>query len=229
MKLNKSIITFIIITFLFPSTTIGQKKVSKKLKNNDQQTIIVYGASVAATTTSRAWVDGLFQRLDQRYPKKLSFHNVSKSGMNSNWATENFKDSILSKKPDILIFGFCENDCVERFNFWPWYSGRCAEYMIDKLSEQNPKATVIMYIMSEFPIGNAALTRPDIKAFNDSYRAVAKKRKVILVDFSKEFKDIYDMEGEKVFRSYQGDGILPSRKAANEIIIPGFLKAMGIK
>ncbi len=101
--------------------------------------------------------------------------------------------------------------------------------MIDNLKKQNPEAIVIMYIMSEFPIWNAATTRPEIKAFNDSYREVAKKRNVLLVDFSKEFKDIYEIEGEKVFRSYQGDGILPSKKAAYEVIVPGFLKAMGIK
>lgn len=229
MNIKSFIKTFALLIVLYPGILAGQKNVAAKLKKPEQQTIVVYGASVAATTSTRIWVDELFGRLDKRYPGKLTCYNISKSGVNSFWATENFKDSVLSKKPDILIFGFCENDCVERFNFWPWYSGKCAEYMIDNLKKQNPEAIVIMYIMSEFPIENAATTRPEIKAFNDSYREVAKKRNVLLVDFSKEFKDIYEIEGEKVFRSYQGDGILPSKKAAYEVIVPGFLKAMGIK
>jgi len=229
MNVKSYITSFILLIVVSPGMITGQKNVASKLKNQEQQTIVVYGASVAATTSSRLWVDGLFERLDKRYPGKLTFYNVSQSGVNSFWATENFKDSVLSKKPDILIFGFCENDCVERFNFWPWYSGKCAEYMIDNLKEQNPDAVVIMYIMSEFPIGDAAKTRPDIKSFNDSYWEVAKRRSILLVDFSADFKSIYDNQGEKVFKSYQGDGILPSKKAAYEVIIPGFLKAMKIQ
>lgn len=229
MNIKPFIIACAFLIVFNPGTLTGQKNIAAKLKNAEQQTVVVYGASVAATTSSRIWVDGLFERLNERYPGKLTFHNISQSGVNSFWATENFKDSVLSKKPDILIFGFCENDCVERFNFWSWYPGRCAEYMIDNLTEQNPDAVVIMYIMSEFPIGDAARSRLEIKAFNDSYRETAKKRNVLLVDFSKEFKEIHDMEGEKIFKSYQGDGILPSKKAAYEVIIPGFLKAMGVK
>lgn len=222
----RKIIIIAICIFPLLDFSFSQKKVAGKLKESENQTIVVYGASVAATTTSRFWVDGLFDRLNKQYKGKLTCYNVSKSGVNSFWATENFKDSVLSKNPDILIFGFCENDCVERFNFWPWYSGRCAEYMIDKLKAQNPNAIVLMYIMSEFPIGDAAKTRPDIKSFNDSYREVAKKRNITLVDFSKDFKDIYDLDGEKVFKSYQNDGILPSKRAAYEVIIPKFIKIM---
>jgi len=226
-KIKFSIVAFMLL--VVSATAFSQKSVATSLKKSDNQTVVVYGASVASASGSRVWVDGLFNRLKQEYPGKLTCYNVSKSGETSYWATENFKDSVLSKKPDILIFGFCENDCVERFNYWPWYSGRCAEYMIDKLKNQNKDAIVILYIMSEFPIGDAAKTRPDIKSFNDSYREVAKKRGVLLVDFSADFRAIYDNQGEKIFKSYQGDGIMPSRKAANEIIIPGFLKAMKIQ
>lgn len=226
-KIKFKIVAFILV--VVNATAFSQKSIATKLKNADNQTVVVYGASVASASGSRIWVDGLFDKLKQQYPGKLSCYNVSKSGENSYWATENFKDSILSKKPDVLIFGFCENDCVERFNYWPWYSGRCAEYMIDKLKNQNKDAIVIMYIMSEFPIGDAAKARPDIKAFNNSYRDIAKRRNILLVDFSADFKSIYDNQGEKIFKLYQVDGIMPSKKAANEIIIPGFLKAMKIQ
>lgn len=227
MKKYKILITLFCTLFL-SNFSFAQANVAQKLEKLDNPTVVVYGASVAATTSSRIWVDGLFQRLNNKYGNKVTCFNISKSGGNSFWATESFKDSILTRNPDVLIFGFCENDCVERFNFWPWYSGRCAEYMIDKLKAQNPDAIVLMYIMSEFPIGQAAETRPDIAAFNDSYREVAKKRNVLLVDFSKDFKNIYDSEGEKVFRSFQNDGIMPSKKAAYEIIIPKFLRIMGV-
>jgi len=220
--------TTVLCLAMIGSTGFSQKNIVSKLKKSEKQTIVVYGASVAATTSTRIWVDGLFDALNDSYKGNLTCYNVSKSGENSFWATENFKDSVLSKKPDILIFGFCENDCVERFNYWPWYSGRCAEYMIDKLKVQNPDAIVMMYIMSEFPIGEAAITRPEITEFNNSYRDVAKRREVILVDFSKDFKDIYDSQGEQELKKYQGDGILPTKRAAQEVIIPKFLKIMGV-
>lgn len=226
--MKRKIITIVFCILMISNSAFSQKNIATRLKESEKQTIVVYGSSVAATTTTRIWVDGLFDKLNQQFNGKFTCYNISKSGGNSYWATENFKDSVLSKNPDILIFGFCENDCVERFNYWPWYSGRCAEYMIDKLKAQNPNAIVLMYIMSEFPIGEAAKTRSNIAGFNNSYRDVAKKRNIILVDFSKDFKDIYDLKGEKVFKSFQNDGILPSKRAAYEIIIPKFLKIMGV-
>ncbi|MDD4690364.1 MAG: SGNH/GDSL hydrolase family protein [Eubacteriales bacterium] len=224
-KLIINIVMILLITPVIHAQNIGRDIRRAKGEVN----IVVYGASVVASSAGKYWVNQLFSELNKRYPDKLNCYNVSMSGMNSFWATENFKDSVLVKKPDVLIFGFCENDCVERFNFWPWYSGRCAEYMIDKLKEQNPDAAVIMYIMSEKPLGNAAETRPEIKAFNDSYREVAKKRDIILIDFSEDFNYIYNTEGEKGLKSYQPDGIMPTKKASDQIIVPGLLKAMKMK
>mgnify|MGYP000803358018 FL=1 len=206
--------------------TEAQTVFSKNLKAGKDQTVVFYGSSAAINHSNRFWVDQLQQRLDKKFPGKVDFYNCSKSGIGSFWATENFKDSVLSRKPDLLVFGFSENDAVLRFNNWPWYSGRCAEYMIDHLREQNKDATIILYILSEHPLGSAAETRPEIAAFNTSCREVALKKNIILVDFSIPFNEVYDQSGEEGLKQYQRDGILPTKKAATEVLVPMLWKAI---
>ena len=106
----------------------AQTTFSKNLKAGKKQTVVFYGTSAAINPSNRFWVEQLQGKLDKRFPGKVDFYNCSKSGIGSFWATENFKDSVLTRNPDLLIFGFSENDAVLRFNNWPWYSGRCAEY-----------------------------------------------------------------------------------------------------
>lgn len=213
---------FIVITLFISCVCIGyaQNPFAEKLKKGEKQTVVVYGTSAAIHKANKYWVDCLFARLNKKYPNQVSFYNCSKSGIGSFWATENFNDSVLAKKTDVLIFGFSENDAVLRFNNWPWYSGRCAEYMIKHLRKQNKDAHIILYIMSEHPLGAAAETRPEIALFNQSCRETAEKEGVILADFAKTFKQIYNERGEAGLKEYQRDGILPTKKASNEVIIP---------
>ena len=184
----------------------AQTTFSKNLKAGKKQTVVFYGTSAAINPSNRFWVEQLQGKLDKRFPGKVDFYNCSKSGIGSFWATENFKDSVLTRNPDLLIFGFSENDAVLRFNNWPWYSGRCAEYMIDHLWEQNQDATIILYIISERPL--------------------AKKKDIILTDFSVIFNEIYEKFGEEGLKQYQRDGILPTKKAANEVLVPMLWKAI---
>ena len=69
-------------------------------------------------------------------------------------------------------------------------------------------------------MGQSAETRPELAAFNASCREAAKKKGIILVDYSVEFNKIYDAGGEEALKPYQRDGILPTRKAAQEILVP---------
>lgn len=204
----------------------AQTTFSKNLKAGKKQTVVFYGTSAAINPSNRFWVDQLQGKLDKRFPDKVDFYNCSKSGIGSFWATENFKDSVLTRNPDLLIFGFSENDAVLRFNNWPWYSGRCAEYMIDHLRKQNKDATIILYIISERPLGKAAETRPEIAAFNASCREIAKKKDIILTDFSVIFNEIYEKFGEEGLKQYQRDGIVPTKKAANEVLVPMLWEAI---
>lgn len=214
-------ISFLTLVSIFiVSTTCAQTSFLKNLRKGKSQTVVFYGSSAAVHKSNRVWVDQLRTRLERRFPEKITFVNCSKSGIGSFWATENFKDSVLSRKPDLLIFGFSENDAVTRFNNSPWYSGKCAEYMIDSLRAQNPDATIVLYILSEHPLGKAAETRPEIAAFNASCRETAQKKNIILVDYSVEFNKIYESGGEEALKQYQRDGILPTRKAAQEILVP---------
>ena len=201
------IFLLILVSIFTVSTASAQTTFLKKLKKGEKQTVVFYGASAAINTSNRVWVDQLRTRLERRFPEKITFYNCSKSGIGSFWATENFKDSVLSRKSDLLIFGFSENDAVTRFNNAPWYSGKCAEYMV-------------LYILSERPLGQSAETRPELAAFNASCREAAKKKGIILVDYSVEFNKIYDAGGEEALKPYQRDGILPTRKAAQEILVP---------
>ena len=118
------IFLLILISIFTVSIASAQTTFLKKLKKGEKQTVVFYGASAAINTSNRVWVDQLRTRLECRFPEKITFYNCSKSGIGSFWATENFKDSVLSRKPDLLIFGFSENDAVTRFNNAPWYSGK---------------------------------------------------------------------------------------------------------
>lgn len=113
------IFLLILVSIFTVSTASAQTTFLKKLKKGEKQTVVFYGASAAINTSNRVWVDQLRTRLERRFPEKITFYNCSKSGIGSFWATENFKDSVLSRKPDLLIFGFSENDAVTRFNNAP--------------------------------------------------------------------------------------------------------------
>ena len=117
------IFLLILVSIFTVSTASAQTTIMKKIKKGEKQTVVFYGASAAITASTRVWVDQLRTRLERRFPEKITFYNCSKSGIGSFWATENFKDSVLSRKPDLLIFGFAENVALTRFNKAPRYSG----------------------------------------------------------------------------------------------------------
>ena len=97
------IFLLILISIFTVSIASAQTTFLKKLKKGEKQTVVFYGASAAINTSNRVWVDQLRTRLERRFSEKITFYNCSKSGIGSFWATENFKDSVLSRKPDLLI------------------------------------------------------------------------------------------------------------------------------
>jgi hypothetical protein len=206
----------------------AQNSFTDNLKKGRHQTVVVYGSSVALQKTSGLWVQEIRNACDAKFPGLVTLFNAGMAGVSSYWATETFSDSVLSKKPDVLIFGFAENDAVARFGYQPWYSGRCAAYMIDRLRKQNPGALIIMYIVTEKALGNAAATRNGLKDYNDSYRTTAVSKNVKLIDCSAFFLKIYAAKGEDELKKYQPDGICFTKHAAVKVFAPLVIQELGL-
>ena len=172
---------------------------------------------VSIFTVSTASAQTTFlKKLKKGEKQTVVFYGASAAINTSNrvWVDQ-LRTRLERRFPEKITF-----DAVTRFNNAPWYSGKCAEYMVDNLRAQNPDATIVLYILSERPLGQSAETRPELAAFNASCREAAKKKGIILVDYSVEFNKIYDAGGEEALKPYQRDGILPTRKAAQEILVP---------
>ena len=93
----------------------AQTTFSKDLKAGKKQTVVFYGTSAAINPSNRFWVRAVNrENLISNFPEKWIFIIVPSRGIGSFWATENFKDSVLTRNPDLLIFGFSENDAVLR-------------------------------------------------------------------------------------------------------------------
>lgn len=217
-------LAFSCLFLLIACTSFSQSQLVKKLSKGEKQTLVVYGTSITKLGSGPLWVSEVGNMLNEKYNNNLTLFNKGGSGRNSQWATQNFNDSVLVNNPNTVIIEFSVNDAVERFDIDPAQSKKNTQWMIDKLKGQN--AEVILLVVSSNPLREAATKRPDLEAYINVYRELAKENKIQLIDFSPVWEKVMKEKGEKSFRNYLSDGVHPTKRGAMEMLAPKVTEAL---
>lgn len=218
--------------FLFCTTMYysnAQPGFVKELSKGKPQTLIVYGTSITKMGNGQLWVNEVGKAINKKYNNKLNLYNSGASGQYSVWGLKNLQDSVLKRVPDAVIIEFAVNDAVDRFMLTPAQAKANTNEIIDKILEVNPKADVILMLVAEHPLGEAAKKRPDLASFNNNYREIAKERGLLLIDIASTFREVVDKSGVTELKKYQGDGVHLTSRGALDIVLPGVLKALKIE
>lgn len=197
---------------------LSQTQIVKALKEGKNQTVVVYGTSLSSGKHGHAWMGEVARHLDQKYQGHLQYSLSGKGGMWSTWGVQHLEDSVIAKKPDAVIIEFGINDAFLKYNTSPKLAQLNLEYMINRIRLYNPECEIILQVMN-MPVGKSAGYRPDLNKYYDMYRAVAKEKKLLLIDHYHRWEKILS-KGEKEFLEKVPDGIHPSDKSGREIIAP---------
>lgn len=221
MKL-KIILSLIISAFCFQAS--AQSKLVKNLASGKHQTLVTYGTSLTAGAGGKAWVDSVNAGLNKKYNGLLTTINAAKSAMWSTWGVEHLEDSVLKKKPDAVIMEFGMNDAFTNYNTSVAVAKLNLNYMVDRIKLYNPDCEVILQTMN-IPLDGHATTRPQLLAYYQMYRDVAKSRGLLLIDHYPHWKAILD-KGKDAYLKEAADGLHPDAPAAKRIIAAYVLKRL---
>ena len=222
---NHKIILLACCLFITVSVA-AQSRFVKDLRKGHDRTLVVYGTSITRLSNGPLWVEQIGEVLNAEYKGHLTVFNRGGSGRNSQWGANNFADSVLSVKPDALIIEFSVNDAVTRFDISPEQSMKNTDYMIRKVREQNPKAEVILLVVSTHPLGKCAEDRPNLQSYIEGYHTLADKYRLQIIDFTPIWNEIIEKKGEKGFRNFLHDGVHSTKRGALEMIAPNVIEAL---
>ena len=214
----------LLITVLIPSIALAQTQLIKNLRAGKKQTLVVYGTSLTAGEGGRAWVDSVNVGLNKKYGNNLTVINAAKSAMWSGWGVQHLDDSVISKKPDVVLIEFGMNDAYLPYKTSVALARLNLSYMIDRIKLYDPNCEVILQVM-DIAINEHAEARPNLPAYYQVYREVAKQRKMLLIDHYPHWQQILN-QGKDVYLKYVSDGIHPNVKSAKDIIAPYVLQKL---
>jgi acyl-CoA thioesterase-1 len=221
IKLSISIIVFL----LFASVnTEAQSQLVKNMEQGKEQVVLVYGTSLSSGGHGKAWMQAVADYFNNKYGDHLRYFLVGKGGMWSTWGVQHLEDSVIAKKPDAVIIEFGINDAFHKYQTSPELARLNLEYMVDRLKLAYPSCEIILQVMN-MPVGKSAGFRPNLDAYYDMYRKVAKKRKLLLIDHYPNWQKILD-KGETEFLKHVPDGIHPNDESGKEIIAPFIIQQL---
>jgi acyl-CoA thioesterase-1 len=195
----------------------------QNLEAGEKQIVVTYGTSL---TKVAPWPDQLREVLQQKYPGQVELINSGQGGSTSVFGCEQFDNRVLSKKPDALFIEFAINDSVGT-RMTVAQSRENLEDMIDRLLAAQPECQIILMSMNP-AVDIHALRRPNLAAYYQMYRDVAKDRNFLLIDHYPNWKKILDEDPERFLR-YSPDGVHPVREGALKVIMPAILEALGLQ
>lgn len=202
----------------------GQLRLVKNLQQGKKQVLVVYGTSLSAGAGGIAWVDSVSTYFNKRYNGNLRVFNSGKSAMWSGWGVEHLQDSVIAKKPDAVMIEFSMNDAFLKYQTSTALALLNLDYMINRIKLYNPQCEIILQVMN-IPIREHAAARPDLVKYDDLYREVAAKRKLILIDHFENWEQILK-QGEAEYLRFVPDGIHPSAESARRIIAPKVIEKL---
>ena len=197
-------------------------KFIQNLDAGEKQTIVAFGTSL---TKVGAWVDQLRVSLEQAYPGQSTVFNGAQGGANSDWGRSVLKENVLDHKPDAVFIEFSINDSVLSRRTSIEHCQGNLEHFIDSILAQNPECEVILQVMNVCTLAPRR-ERPELEAYNQMYRDVAKARGLRLIDHWSNWQNLLDTD-PKTFVRYIPDTVHPIREGALKVITPHLFKELG--
>lgn len=221
-----------ISSLFIPLALIGvqstaQSKLIKNLEAGKHQTLVTYGTSLTAAVGGKAWVDSVRKALDKKYPGQITVINSAKSAMWSTWGVQHLEDSVIAKKPDAVLMEFSMNDAFLNYKTSVDLARLNLNYTIDRILLANPDCEIILQTM-DIALDVHGTQRPDLLAYYQLYRDVAKKRKLLLIDHYPHWKALLD-EGREAYLKAIPDGLHPGVEASKNIIAPYVIERLNDK
>ena len=203
-----------------------------RLREGRAQHLVTYGTSLTAERTWRfwrrtggAWVTLLRRRLETDYPGLATVTNGARWGADSNWGVRNLDTRVIRRSPDVVFVEFAINDADAGRGISPETSRANLETMIERVRGARPACEIVLLTMSP-AAGRHLDDRPAIDAYYRVYRDVSAERGTGLIDLAEPWRRALT-DGSAV-REFLPDGIHPGEAAAERIILPGILAALGL-
>jgi lysophospholipase L1-like esterase len=202
----------------------GTSQMVQELEAGEKQTIVTYGTSL---TKVGAWSDQLRAVLEQNYPGQVTLINSAQGGSNSVWGRKSFDEKVIQKHPDTVFIEFAINDSVASRKVSISDARENLEDMIDRLLKSNPNCEIILMTMNP-AVAHHGTRRPDVAAYYQMYRDVAKERGFQLIDHYPHWDKLLNEDPGR-FLSYVPDGIHPVREGTLQVILPTMMQSLGLK
>lgn len=217
-------IQLLVLALFISFSGTAQSQLAKNLQEGKDQTVVVYGTSLSSGGHGKAWMQAVADYFNGKYGDHLNYYLAGKGGMWSTWGIQHLEDSLIAKKPDAVIIEFGINDAFYKYETSPELAQLNLEYMIDRIHLAYPNCEIILQVMN-MPIRKSAGYRPNLTAYYNIYRKVAKKRKLLLIDHYPNWQKILD-KGETEFLKHVPDGIHPNDASGREIIAPFIIEQL---
>lgn len=195
----------------------------QNLEAGRKQTLVAYGTSLTAIG---AWVDQLRAVLDQQFPGRARVVNGAQGGANSDWGRDKLEERVLAHKPDAVLIEFSVNDAVQSRKATPSHARENLENMIGRIRKVNPECEVILQVMNP-PVGHTRTARPNLSAYDQMYREVARERGLRLIDHGPAWIALMKNDPARFMR-YCPDLIHPTRDGSLEVSTPAVLAGLGV-
>jgi len=207
-----------IIGLSFSKLTYSQSQLIRKIEAGEDQTIVVYGTSLSTGRNGRSWMNEVVRLMNEKYRGKVTYHLSGKGGRCSTWGVQNLEDSVLKKKPDVVMVEFAINDasCLNETSLE--LAQLNLQYMIDRIRLFDPGCEVILQVMN-MAVGKSATYRPNLVAYYDMVRVMARKENLLLIDHYPNWREILN-KGENYFLEFVPDGVHPNKMGAEKVIAP---------
>jgi len=222
-----------LVAFLFAVSPAFASQLVDNLRAGKDQTVVVYGTSLTAggkwVPLTKDWLEGV-----NRGKAKVTVINSGMSGKNSLLGLAKLDEAVIAKKPDTVIIEFAVNDAFlyddlkERVSVAD--SAKNLETMIERIKKALPDTEIILQTMNpawDSPKGNGSATkRPELAAYYEGYRTVAKKHGLLLIDHNKNWEAIRQKD-QAEFEKLVADGVHPTPEASAAVTAPEVKKMLG--
>ena len=201
-----------------------KKRLIDRLKSGSKQTVVAYGTSLTAVG---AWVDQLREIFNQQFPGQVKLINGAQGGANSDWGVKNLEEKVLKHRPDCVFIEFSINDAVGSRRTSVDHARKNLNNMIDRILVKIPSCEIILMVMNT-PVGHTRERRPNLPAFENNYRDVAKERGFQLIDHGKAW-NTFLKKNPRRFLFCVPDTVHPVRLGGLEVSTPTMAKALGLQ
>jgi lysophospholipase L1-like esterase len=199
-----------------------------RLDRGESLTISAIGTSLSAGDCS-SWFGQMDAWLNAKYPGKVTLNNEAISGSASShtpWYSSDCSGlgvqlpAALQHNPDAIFIEFAINDASTDVKITLDQSKQNLQTMIDRINAwaatKNKTVDIIVQTMSNDPLNTY---RPELAAYEQGYRDVAKNNHLLLIDHFPTWVNLYNND-PATWHNYVPDHVHPGPLGTQNVILP---------